>query len=267
MRPLLLHFLDSRILTMKKFGEIRATLTQRLRRLGLFILNTEKGTFLKRTPSSWGRQSLLNLRPGLTFLPVADAKGNLLPYPVFDSDHRDNYVEFMRKYLSDYATRASDCDFIRGVRDPKKVQNSCRFPIWLLGPCSQLLFSGQHFCIFLKMNKIYGYLPDVFSRRIFVSCQATDESKRDELGPVNFFPSPPNNRSVGYFSTVAFPYLNQPDYQSPLLAVVFPSIKGNVSITVSCRYLNIDVDEVYKFELVVRDTQSPLPLGPFPNPE
>ncbi|VDK35334.1 unnamed protein product [Taenia asiatica] len=54
----------------------------------------------------------------------------------------------------------------------------------------------------------------------------------------------------GYFSTVSFPYLNQAGYQSPLLAVTFPRIAKNVSITVGCKYLNINIEDEYKFELI-----------------
>ncbi|VDM31640.1 unnamed protein product [Hydatigera taeniaeformis] len=91
---------------------------------------------------------------------------------------------------------------------------------------------------------------------IFVSCHATDEAKSRDLGEIYYFPDAPyENRNVGYFSTVVFPYLNQADFQSPLVAVAFPAIKKmNLSVTIVCKYLNLDVDDVYKFELISRDT-------------
>ncbi|KAL5964233.1 Sodium/potassium-transporting ATPase subunit beta-2 [Taenia solium] len=298
---------------MKKFNELKATSTQRLRSLGLFILNPKKGTFLNRTPSSWakifiyyvifytclfgflisliffvtnvvidkkvpsltGRQSLLGLSPGLTFLPVADYKGSLSPHPVYDSDHKAKYVEFMRKYLSNYQAGPSNCDFFNGTRQSGSLYDACYFPLSILGPCNPNQGQGGEFCVYMKMNKIFGYIPDVSGTRIYVSCQPTvgfllrvcpstsffsqscvtfkDESKSRELGQIAFFPNALyENQAVGYFSTVAFPYLNQADYQSPLLAITFPYIAKNVPITVGCKYLNGNVNEVYKFELIVR---------------
>ncbi|CDS43526.1 nervana 2 [Echinococcus multilocularis] len=276
---------------MKKFREIKVTSTQRLRHFGLFILNTEEGTFLSRTLSSWGKilvfyvifytclfgfltgliffvtnvaidanvpsltgkQSLLRLSPGLTFLPPVDAKGKAFPYPLYDSDDKAKYVKFMWEYLSDYHTGSWNCDFYDGTRGPGNLYDACRFPLHFMGPCQVRLYFDPEFCIYLKMNKIYGYLPDVSGNKIYVSCQATDKAKSGELGRAAFYPSAAfGNQTVGYFSTVAFPYLNQADYRSPLLAVTFPQIKKNVSITVICKYLNINVSEEYKFEVIVR---------------
>ncbi|KAL5964232.1 Sodium/potassium-transporting ATPase subunit beta [Taenia solium] len=289
-RPLLSQFLDVLNPAMKKFREIKATSAQRLRSLGLFILNPEKGTFLNRTLSSWakifiyyvifytclfgflvgmiffvtnvvvdervpsltGRQSLLGLSPGLTFLPFVEAKGKLHPYPLYDSNNKAKYVELMRKYVSGYRAMPKNCDFLMGTRLLGNLYDACQFPLRLLGPCEIRSNSSQEFCIFLKMNKVFGYLPDVSGNKIFVSCQATDGSKDRELGPATFYPpASDRNQTVGYFSTVSFPYLNQAGYQSPLLAVTFPRIAKNVSITVGCKYLNINIEDEYKFELIV----------------
>ncbi|KAL5103077.1 Sodium/potassium-transporting ATPase subunit beta-1 [Taenia crassiceps] len=170
-----------------------------------------------------GRQSLLGLNPGLTFLPVVDFKGKLHPYPAYDSNDKAIYAESMRHYVT-------------GIRLLGDISDACQFPLRLLGPCKININSSRELCIYLKMNKIFGYLPDVSGSKIFVSCQATDELKRRELGLATFYPSASDrNKTVGYFSTVAFPYLNQAGYQSPLLAVTFPRIAKNVSITVGCR--------------------------------
>uniref|UniRef100_A0A0R3WQY2 Sodium/potassium-transporting ATPase subunit beta n=1 Tax=Hydatigena taeniaeformis TaxID=6205 RepID=A0A0R3WQY2_HYDTA len=207
----------------------------------------------KKVPSLTGRQSLLDLSPGLTFLPVVDVKGTLAPFPVYDVDNKAKYDELMRKHLAGYGERTKNCDFTTGTRLLGNLYDACKFPLRLLGPCGGNPNFGQGLCIYLKMNKIFGYLPDVTENKIYVSCQATDEERSRELGSASFYPNTRyEKQTVGYFSTVAFPYLNQADYQSPLLAVTFPNMEKNVSITVSCKYLNINIDEEYKFEVVSR---------------
>lgn len=62
----------------------------------------------------------------------------------------------------------------------------------------------------------------------------------------------------GYFSSVAFPYILQPNYQVPLLAVTFPNVKRNTVITVSCGATNLANAQELRFEISV-DTQGKTP--------
>lgn len=91
---------------------------------------------------------------GLTFLPIVDAKGKLSPYPVYDSDHKAEYVEFMRKYLSGYQIWPTNCDFIDGSRHSGNLYDACRFPLSVLGPCDPTPHNKSELCVYLKMNKV-----------------------------------------------------------------------------------------------------------------
>ncbi|VDD80635.1 unnamed protein product [Mesocestoides corti] len=180
---------------MKDFGAFKASLNLKLRNCGLFILNPKERTFLNRKWKSWaliiiyyivfytclfgslcglislvmygfindkvptltGQQSLLRLNPGIGFLPPVDANGPLIRTPLFDTEDETNYLEFMTKYLQNYERSQTDCDFRTGRRINPDINVACKFPLDLLGVCSdprQVLNADQNLCVYLKMNKV-----------------------------------------------------------------------------------------------------------------
>ncbi|KAH9285084.1 Sodium/potassium-transporting ATPase subunit beta-1 [Echinococcus granulosus] len=193
-------------------------------------------------PSLTGMQSLLKLNPGLGILPPVDSEGTLIQLTLFDSKQKQDYLNFMQSYLMGYNNNSTNCDFENGTRINSSILEPCEFPLSLLGPCADpadYINSHNNFCFYLKLNKIYGYLPDIEGNKIPIQCGPANSFDGANLGQPVYYPSVRTaNGTFGYFSSVAFPYLNQPHYQVPLLAVTFPDIKSNTVVMVSCAVLN-----------------------------
>ncbi|KAM7535785.1 hypothetical protein Aperf_G00000090334 [Anoplocephala perfoliata] len=206
-------------------------------------------------PRLTGMQSWLKLNPGLSLIPRIRDEATLVQVTTFDSEPREFYLNYLRKYFSAYRNESSNCDFESGKRYNDNIQEPCEFPLSLLGECADpatFLEVNENACFYLKLNKIYGYLPDVEGNKIHVKCGAANRLDREDLGEAHYYPSVETpNGSVGYFSTVAFPYLNQPDYQTPLLAVTFPNLRRNRMVMIACEVTNLADPEEFRFDAVV----------------
>nr|CAI5856613.1 unnamed protein product [Callosobruchus analis] len=94
-------------------------------------------------------------------------------------------------------------------------------------------------CIFLKLNKIYGWTPEYYDdpnnlpkdmpkklkehirnitsierRTVWITCEGENPADIEYLGPITYYPS---QGFPGYY----YPYLNREGYLSPLVAVKF----------------------------------------------
>ena len=107
-------------------------------------------------------------------------------------------------------------------------------------------------CIFIKLNRIYGWVPEFYDdpndlpedmsedlkahitelpenqrKQIWVSCRGENGADQEVLGDLKYYPT---RGFPAYF----FPYLNAPGYLSPLVAVKF--------VRPARKYPNSDVD-------------------------
>ncbi|VDD75881.1 unnamed protein product [Mesocestoides corti] len=199
-------------------------------------------------------------RASLGVLPPVDPEATLMQVPVFDSKQRTEYLAFMEEYLRQYKNKSTNCNFATGERDNWSPDVPCEFPLELLGPCAtpaKYMEENNNICIYLKMNKIYGYLPDVPDKKVLVQCGPATSFDGENLNPPIFFPSVvTENGTFGYFSSVTFPYLNQPGFQVPLLAVTFPDVRKNTVVMVSCTLTNVGTGEPLRFDLSIDDVKS-----------
>lgn len=65
-------------------------------------------------------------------------------------------------------------------------------------------------------------------QQVWVSCDGTNAEDRENLGEVKYYPSQG-------FPAYYYPYLNQPGYLSPLIAVQFERLAINKMINIECR--------------------------------
>ncbi|VDN11760.1 unnamed protein product [Dibothriocephalus latus] len=181
-------------------------------------------------PKLTGLHSALRMNPGLSFVPQPDLFNSLIrirttvPLPIYSLI--DQVAAFLQSYQDNSGcTEMEDCVQEGGLtQDPERP---CVYDLNAGGPCN--LANGFGYdalqpCFALKMNKIYGWLPDPFS--------AIPPGKN------------PGNLDNGTFRSMYFPYRNQACYQQPLVFVQFIGMARYTLIRVKCHLIakNIHVD-------------------------
>lgn len=107
-------------------------------------------------------------------------------------------------------------------------------------------------CIFLKLNRIYGWVPDFYNdpndlpeempadlkahiaqlpeshrKQVWVSCYGENGADQEILGDISYYPT-------RGFPSYFYPYLNAPGYLSPLVAVKFVRPSRKFSSHIEC---------------------------------
>ncbi|EDX04013.1 GD22540 [Drosophila simulans] len=148
-----------------------------------------------------------------------------------------------------------NCDY----NQPPPKGQVCDVDIKTWSPCTKENNYSYHKsapCIFLKLNKIYGWIPEYYNKSndlpvsmpaslktyiaevektqpeklntIWVSCEGENPADQENIGAVNYLPI---RGFPGYF----YPYQNSEGYLSPLVAVHFQRPKRGIIINVECR--------------------------------
>lgn len=147
------------------------------------------------------------------------------------------------------------CDY---EQPPPKGQ-VCDVDIKSWSPCVQENNYNYHKsapCVFLKLNKIYGWIPEYFNESnslpdsmplrlkdfvkgeeanarhrlntIWVSCEGENPADVENIGPIQYYPT---QGFPGYF----YPYENSEGYLSPLVAVHFERPVRGIIINIECK--------------------------------
>lgn len=217
-------------------------------------------------PSLTGEHSLLNLQAGLSSRPNVDVKRALIKYATTDPQEYLVYTDNIDIFLAPYVdiNTKPDSQFAKcegSTKTPEDPHKVCKFPLTMLDACADVAhgYPGATPCVFLKINKIYGWIPDIkdpaLSRDILVTCDGQNPADVENLKELEYFPGVVlNNTRYGAFSTVYFPFLGQPGYLAPLVGVRFKSYTKNMAILIQCQLHNVrnTVDTELKFELLVR---------------
>lgn len=99
-----------------------------------------------------------NFLKGLSIVPPADDDASLIQVTIFDSKVKEDYLNYMKEYLSKYPMESSNCDFETGQRTSGTIQEPCEFPLSLLGPCAnpeKYLTDSNNACFYIKLNKVF----------------------------------------------------------------------------------------------------------------
>jgi len=158
----------------------------------------------------------------------------------------------------------------KGVRH-EKLKN--------LGECSgeqdpSFGYSKGTPCVLLKLNKIYGLKHDYYNKsiedmpkelqkrideatdkkQVWVACTGENPADQESMGDFTYFPKD------GGFSHTNYPYINQKDYLSPLVAVKFKNPPVGQFLHIECRawaeninYHRRDRVGIAHFELMIHD--------------
>ncbi|XP_044734640.1 sodium/potassium-transporting ATPase subunit beta-2-like isoform X1 [Chrysoperla carnea] len=209
-------------------------------------------------------ESLIGTNPGLGFrpMPVEAAVGStLIWYKGTKVENYQYWKDSLEKFLKVYkqpglnpgrGQNIYNCDY---DQLPQRGQ-VCNVDVNSWAPCHVENEFGYHKsspCIFLKLNKIYGWRPEFYNdtnnldermpkalkqyiktvpskelNTIWVSCEGENPADKENIGPVQYYP---RQGFPGYF----FPYENSEGYLSPLVAVQFTRPIPGILINIECK--------------------------------
>lgn len=212
--------------------------------------------------------SLIGTNPGLGFRPMPPAHNvdsTLIWYRGSDPENYELWKRSLTEFLEVYrkpgltpgrGQNIYNCDY---DRPPGKGQ-VCDVDVKNWKPCVEENNFNYHKsgpCIFLKLNRIFGWTPQYYNdtrglpagmpkelkqhieaisrnssqrmNTVWVSCEGENPSDVENVGPIKYIPT--HRGFPGYF----FPYDNTEGYLSPLLAVHFERPKTGVLINIECK--------------------------------
>ena len=229
-----------------------------------------------------GKSPALGVRPGQDWDSI-ESSMIIFNYEA-DNDEiavpgRAGWIERADKFLATYRKpegQGVDCGAGAANLDNGEY---CKFDLAQIGPCAEGNhgFDSNSPCLILKLNKIYGLVPDYYNasidgmpadlkaridgaadkNKIWVSCKGENPADTEGVGSFEYFPA-----DAG-FSSDYFPYVNQEGYQSPLVAVRLNEVSVGQLLHIECRAWagNINYDRrdrvgIVHFELLIHDNDS-----------
>lgn len=215
-------------------------------------------TTLSTSEPKWKLDSsLIGSNPGLGFRPLSDAteRGSVIQFDTKKPEEGRYWKELLDEFLENYKGTGKHekfCSFNQ-THNPSEV---CAVDVETFGPCSpkeNYGYKNGRPCIFLKLNKIYNWMPQYYDdptdlpddmpkdlkdhiaatpaserQQIWVSCNGQNSLDKENIGEMKFYPAQG-------FPEYYYPYLNQPGYLSPLIAVQFEKLQINQMVSVECR--------------------------------
>lgn len=208
--------------------------------------------------------SLIGSNPGLGFRPMppeSNVESTLIWYKASDEGNYLHWTRELDKFLEEYQKPPSAneryerviCDYGKPA-PPGKV---CDVNLATWGQCTKehkYGFSRSAPCIFLKLNKIFGWEPKFYNDTknlpslmpadlkehirqeekhnrldtVWVSCAGENPADVENMGAIQYLP---RRGFPGYY----FPFKNTQGYLSPLVAVFFEKPKYGVLINIECK--------------------------------
>ncbi|KAJ2944453.1 hypothetical protein O0L34_g3793 [Tuta absoluta] len=241
-----------------------------------------------RVPRLQQDYGLIGTSPGLGFRPhPPDVRSTLIWYKGTEYDSYKYWENQLIDFLSEYKKKGQtagagqnifNCDY----RNPPPPGKVCDVDIRGWEPCideNHFSFHKSSPCIFLKLNKIYGWRPEFYNdssslpddmppelkqhihnvtltnrdaaNQIWVSCRGETPTDQENIGHVRYIPQ---QGFPGYF----YPYNNAEGYLSPLVAIHLERPRTGIVINIECRAFarNIKYDRrdrlgVVHFELMI----------------
>lgn len=226
---------------------------------------------LEETAPKWqGANGIIGANPGLGFRPSP-------PYDYVDStlimfthgqgagDDWKHWTTELEKFWEPYAKGldnsgefVEDCSFTKKKSSKEKV---CFFDTKTISePCFPESFFGYdkgNPCIFIKLNKIYGWEPQPYDNTsalpesmpaqlknaikenargnggtpqpiVWLSCEGENPADKENIGPITYSP-------LQGFPAYHFPYLRTPGYLSPFVAVQLKQPSPGVLVNIECK--------------------------------
>ncbi|XP_014102717.1 sodium/potassium-transporting ATPase subunit beta-2 isoform X1 [Bactrocera oleae] len=211
--------------------------------------------------------SIIGTNPGLGFRPLPpsdNVESTLIWYKGTQHENYKHWTDSLDEFLAVYKVpgltpgrgqNIYNCDY----NQPPPKGQVCDVDIKTWNPCTKENNYSYHKsspCVFLKLNKIYGWIPEYYNdskdlpdnmptslktyigeveksqshklNTIWVSCEGENPADQENIGSVNYLPI---RGFPGYF----YPYQNSEGYLSPLVAVHFERPKRGIIINIECK--------------------------------
>lgn len=212
-----------------------------------------------KVPSLTGQHSVLKFTPGVGIHPRLEITDTFFQVTNYPSTLNAKYIREASEYISSYQNVAGTADCSAGI--PSNFPDvPCRFPLSTLGPCENpanaILNGGP--CIYFRLNRIYGWLPNIANNSVLpnaaIRCSGQNVMDNHLLGTPTYYPAitASDGQIYGSIPNTYFPYLNQPSYQTPMVAVQFPNIQLSTVVLIECKVHGLETDQSsVTFELSV----------------
>jgi len=210
-------------------------------------------------PVLTGGYSVLPPNPGMGFRPMPDIEKTMIKYSMASEKTIRPYVNDIKYFLKPNDT---DYNYMQG-QDSGKYSNCsdpsttaathndlpCDFKVTEMEDVTKhCLHKGDYGyaegqpCVIVKLNKIFEFIPKLKGKTDYlqIHCEGEHPADKDNIGPVNYYPK-------DGFDMKYFPYLNQPNYLSPIVFVKFEKPTLGVLIQVVCKPINADNIEQNKY--------------------
>lgn len=220
-----------------------------------------------RIPKWQMDQSLIGTNPGLGFRPLPsedNVESTLIYYKGTDEKNYKMWTDALDDFLQDYRTPGQVSGRGQNIYNCNYKQEPphgmvCDVDIKQYGPCTLENHYNYHKsapCIFLKLNKIYGWRPEFYNvstdlpgnmpddlkqyikdketnqkdemNTVWISCEGENAADVEHIGPIKYYP---RRGFPGYY----YPYENSEGYLSPLVAVNFERPVHGVVINIECK--------------------------------
>ncbi|XP_047105851.1 sodium/potassium-transporting ATPase subunit beta-2-like isoform X1 [Schistocerca piceifrons] len=235
-----------------------------------------------RIPRWTQSSSLIGTSPGLGFRPMPpeeNVESTLIWYKGTQKVNFQHWTDSLDKFLEVYKTpgltpgrgqNIYNCDYDK----PPGPGQVCDVDIKTWDPCTHENMYNYHKaapCIFVKLNKIYGWVPEYYNdtndlpeempedlkdhirsitvpekrNTVWISCEGENPADIENIGPLKYIP---DRGFPGYF----YPYENSEGYLSPLVAINFERPKGGILINIECKAWakNIKHNRQYRIGMV-----------------
>uniref|UniRef100_A0A1B6GZX5 Sodium/potassium-transporting ATPase subunit beta n=2 Tax=Cuerna arida TaxID=1464854 RepID=A0A1B6GZX5_9HEMI len=212
-------------------------------------------------------ESLIGKSPGLGFRPMpndSDTRSTLIWYKGKDNTTFELWTKSLDQFLEVYrrpgltpgrGQNIYNCDYDR----PPGRGQVCDVDVNNWYPCTlenKFNYHTSSPCVFIKLNKIYGWQPDYYNdtstlpnhmpddlkshiitqksvnplllNTVWVTCEGEGSLDSENIGEIKYIP---RQGFPGYF----YPYVNTEGYLSPLVAIHFKRPKTGVIINVECK--------------------------------
>ncbi|XP_040583160.1 sodium/potassium-transporting ATPase subunit beta [Lepeophtheirus salmonis] len=251
-------------------------------------------TIDNHSPKWQNANGIIGKSPGLGLRPYQDFANIDSSMIIFNKDSSESYKSIPG--YSEWALRSQRfLDSYKPINSTVCKEGDgedaiCSFDVSTLGECAEEGhgYSSGRPCIFLKLNRIYGLKNVHYTKadefpgdapeelkehvetvenkeQVWIHCRGENSGDIESLGPIAYYPP-----SRG-FPDRYFPYLNQPNYLSPIVAVQFLEPAVGQLLHIECRawaeniaYSRMDRLGIVHLELMLHDKMT---IKTISNPE